>query len=192
MKYLNMALVLSCGLAWAQGTTVDAAKPDPSVQQIIEELGLKESATALRDNPAWDPQRIVVSLPAGFAQRVPGLPQPLEKSAAGVPLVLARSENMVPSTEVLAGADAIISLCTLATFDNASPRLLWLHSYKAGVDGCAGLAPAQIEGRVFTNSKRLMGPAIAAHGIAMLLSLASDLPAYHHAQAQSRWDRSPL
>jgi phosphoglycerate dehydrogenase-like enzyme len=191
MKYLSMALALSCGLASAQGTTADAAKPDPSVQQIIEELGLKESDTALRDNPTWDPQRIVVSLPASFAQRAPGLEQQLKKYAGGVTLVIDNSENMAPSSEVLAGADAIISLCTQATLDNASPRLLWLHSYLAGVDGCAGLAPAQIEGRVFTNSKRLMGPAIAEHSMAMLLSLASDLPAYQQSQTEGRWDRSP-
>ena len=44
---------------------------------------------------------------------------------------------------------------------------------------------------MFTNSKRLMGPAIAEHAMAMLLSLAAKLPHYHAAQSGSRWDRSP-
>jgi phosphoglycerate dehydrogenase-like enzyme len=191
MNCLKRTLFLICALLWVHSAAAETVAPNPAVQQIIEELGLKESNIALRDNPAWNPQRIVVSLPPGFAQRSPELQQQLEKSAGSVTLVIDSSENMVPSAEVLAGADAIISLCTQPTVDNASPRLLWLHSYTAGVDGCSELTPAQIEGRVFTNSKRLMGPAIAEHAMAMLLSLASDLPAYHQAKTESRWDRSP-
>jgi phosphoglycerate dehydrogenase-like enzyme len=191
MNYLQKTFFLVYALLWVHSAAAETLSPTPAAQQIIEELGLKESDTALRDNPAWNPQRIVVSLPAGFAQRSPGLQQQLEKAAGSVTLVIDSSENMVPSAEVLAGADAIISLCTQAIVDNASPRLLWLHSYTAGVDGCSELSPAQIEGRVFTNSKRLMGPAIAEHAMAMLLSLASDLPAYHQAKTENRWDRSP-
>ncbi len=191
MIYMNKIFAIITVLLVAHTVSAETASPDAETQQIIEELGLYESDTAIRDNPNWNPQRIVVSLPAGYAQRMPGLEAQLRKNAGTATLVIDTSETMVPSAEVLAGADAIISLCTQATINNASPRLLWLHSYTAGVDGCADLTPAQIEDRVFTNSKRLMGPAIAEHSMAMLLSLASDLPAYHAAQSDSRWDRSP-
>ena len=191
MTYLNKTIAVITALLVSHAVFAETAAPDAATQQIIEELGLYPADTALRDNPDWDPQKIVVSLPASFAQRNPGLEQQLRNSAGTTTLVFDSSENMVPSAEALAGADAIISLCTQPIIDNASPRLLWLHSYTAGVDGCSELTAAQIEGRVFTNSKRLMGPAIAEHAIAMLLSLASDLPQYHAAQSGSRWDRSP-
>jgi phosphoglycerate dehydrogenase-like enzyme len=160
------------------------------VKRIIEELELQRSASAMRDNPAWNPRRIVVSLPPGMAQQMPGIEAQLRRNAGSAELLFDASENMVPSAELLAGADALIGLCTQAALDNASPSLLWVHSFTAGVDNCARLAPQQIEGRIFTNSKRLMGPAIAEHSMAMLLSLAAGLPAYHQAQAQGWWDRS--
>ena len=191
MIYLNQIFTMIAVLLLSHTAFAEPSAPDTATQQIIDELGLHEAETDLRDNPNWDPQRIVVSLPASFAQRMPGLEEKLRKNAGDTTLVFDTSGTMVPSTETLAGADAIISLCTQATMDHASPRLLWLHSYTAGVDGCADLAPDQIEGRVFTNSKRLMGPAIAEHSMAMLLSLASELPAYQSAQAEGRWDRSP-
>ena len=191
MINLNKTIALITVLLVSPAVSAETAAPDVATQQIIEEMGLSQADTALSDNPNWDPQKIVISLPASFAQRNPGLEEQLRKSAGSTILVFDSSENMVPSAEALAGADAIISLCTQAIIDNASPRLLWLHSYTAGVDGCSELTPAQIEGRMFTNSKRLMGPAIAEHAMAMLLSLSTKLPHYHAAQAGSRWDRSP-
>ena len=71
-----------------------------------------------------------------------------------------------------------------------SPSLLWVHNYSAGMENCTGLPTQLTEGRVFTNSKRLAGPAIAEHAIAMLLSLSTGLPTYQRAQVENRWDRS--
>ncbi|MDH4042547.1 MAG: D-2-hydroxyacid dehydrogenase [Gammaproteobacteria bacterium] len=190
MKYLLTLALLASVLASAYSAAEDAVPPDPRVKQIVEELELPRSDTAMRDNPNWHPQRIVASVPAGVAQQMPELEELLRRSAGTVELVIDKSNNMVPSAETLAGADAYIGLCTNAALENASPRLLWVHNYTAGMEECAGLSPQLFQGRVFTNSKRLAGPAIAEHAIAMLLSLATGLPAYQRAQFESRWDRS--
>jgi phosphoglycerate dehydrogenase-like enzyme len=190
MRYLGTIIFLASVVASAYSAAEDAVPPDPRVKQIIEELDLPRSATAMRDNPNWHPQRIVASVPPGVAQQMPELEEQLRRNAGALELVIDKSNNMVPSAETLAGADAYIGLCTHATLENASPRLLWVHNYTAGMEECAELAPEQIQGRVFTNSKRLAGPAIAEHAIAMLLSLATGLPAYQRAQVESRWDRS--
>ncbi|MEM8661428.1 MAG: D-2-hydroxyacid dehydrogenase [Pseudomonadota bacterium] len=183
--FCQCALLLpALGLA---EVTIDPLAP----QQIIDELSLQPADTPMRDYPDWDPQRIVVSLPPWIAQQIPDLKAQFEDSAGEATLVIDTSAAMSPSAEMLAGADAILSLCTQDTMDKASPRLLWLHSYTVGVDGCLGLTPEQIHGRVFTNSKRLMGPGIAEHSIAMLLALAAKLPDYHAAQRERSWDRSP-
>jgi phosphoglycerate dehydrogenase-like enzyme len=186
----TIALLLCTVLMAASAAMADTVPPDPAVKQIIEELELQRAPDAMRDHPAWNPRRVVISLPPGMEQRMPGLREQLETYAAGVELVYDTSPDMAPSVELLAEADAYIGLCTPQTLANASPRLLWLHSYTAGVDRCTDLDPALTRGRVFTNSKRLMGPAIAEHSIAMLLSLATNLPAYERAQAEHRWDRS--
>lgn len=190
MKYLGNLFLLIATLMCAAGTSADTVPPDPRVKLIIEELGLQRSDTALRTNPAWAPKRIVANLPAGLAQRMPGLEAMLRRAASPAELVVDTSNNMVPSAASLAGADAFIGVCTPTTLAAASPQLLWVHSYMAGMEGCTDLPPELIEGRIFTNSKRLAGPAIAEHVMAMLLSLTTGLPTYMRAQVDSRWDRS--
>jgi len=186
MPYFMTMLLLITALYSGHG----AAQSQPSVDQVIAEFQLEEMEGPVRDLPGWAPRRVVVSLPESMAARMPQL-EPMLRAAAGtVELVLDRSPAMSPAPELLEGADAVISLCTRNTMDTVSPRLLWLHSYTVGVDNCSGLPPAQIENRVFTNSKRLMGPAIAEHSMAMLMAIAAGLPAYQQAQAEKRWDRS--
>ena len=190
MKHLVTLVFLIATITSTASATADSVPPDPRVKLIVEELELQRSPTAMRTNPAWDPKRVVVTLPAGLAQQMPELEEMLRRAAGPVELVVDTSNNTVPSAETLAGADAFIGICTPTALANASPRLLWVHSYMAGMEGCSGLAPELIEGRVFTNSKRLAGPAIAEHAMAMLLSLSTGLPTYMRAQVDSRWDRS--
>jgi phosphoglycerate dehydrogenase-like enzyme len=121
---------------------------------------------------------------------MPELKDLLARAAGAVAVVFDPSANMVPTAQTLADADAFIGLCSRAVLENASPRLLWVHSYTAGMEGCTDLPPDLTRGRVFTNSKRLAGPAIAEHAMAMLLSLTTGLPGYQRAQVESRWDRS--
>lgn len=190
MRYLGTLFFLIATVAWAASASADTVPPDPRVKLIVEELELQRSATPMRANPAWDPKRVVVNLPAGLAQSMPELEAMLRRVAGPVELVIDTSKNMVPNAEVLAGADAFIGVCTPTTLADASPRLLWVHSVLAGMEGCTGLPPELIEGRIFTNSKRLASPAIAEHAMAMLLSLTTGLPTYMRAQVDSRWDRS--
>lgn len=187
MRYLITVTCLLTTLYAGSGTAEGVAP----VNALITDFQLEETTLPLRDYPGWAPRRVVVSLPDGLSGRMPGLEARLQDAAGSVELVFDRSPGMSPSPELLQGVDAIISLCNPATVEAAGSRLLWLHSYTVGVDNCLGLAPQEIEGRVFTNSKRLMGPAIAEHAIAMLMAIATRLPAYGESQLENRWDRAP-
>ena len=189
MKQLGSILFLAFALAGTNGLAADFAPPDPRVKTIVEELDLQRADTPMRSDPTWKPRRVVVSMPAGVAQQMPELEALLRSAAGEIDLVIDTS-TMVPSAETLAGADGFIGLCSGAALENASPSLLWVHNYSAGMENCTGLPTQLTEGRVFTNSKRLAGPAIAEHAIAMLLSLSTGLPTYQRAQVENRWDRS--
>jgi len=168
-----------------------AAAPTAEAARIIAELDLQAGAQPVSALPGWQPRRVVVIIPPTLAAALPDYEPALRKVANGVELVIDRSADFLPDRAALAGADALIGLCTPAVLEWVDSTFLWLHSYTSGMEGCTGLPQAQVAGRVFTNNRGLSSPAIAEHAIAMLLALARNLPAYGRAQAGGRWDRSP-
>lgn len=157
---------------------------------LISELELREAKQPLSKNPFWNPQRVVVNLPPFLSARLPSFEARLKSVAVDIELIIDRSENFALSKESLTGADAMIGLCLAPTMKNADAKLLWLHNYFVGMDRCKGLSEEQLKKMIFTNTKRLSGPAIAEHTIAMMLSLAKGLPRYQRAQSNSKWDSS--
>ena len=156
---------------------------------IIEELGLRAAAEPMARPAGWKPTKVLVTAPPMLLQITPAYLHQLREVAGDVELVIDDSGAFVPDTKLLEGVDAVIGLCHPGTVASA-PDLRWLHNYFVGMDRCAGLTSEQVSGRTFTNGKRLSGPAIAEHSIAMILSLARGLPAYHRAQVESKWDDS--
>ena len=165
--------------------------PEPAATAIIEELGLRESQTAMSDNPRWKPGKVVVASPQRFAALLPDYEARISRAAGDLEVVFDRSGNWAMSDEQLSGVDAVIGLCTPQTLANADANLLWLHNYSVGMDRCQGLTETQKDEVVFTNNKRLSGPTIAEHTIAMLMSLSRGIPSYTQAQVQNEWDTSP-
>ena len=165
--------------------------PEPAATAIIEELGLRESQTAMSDNPRWKPRKVVVASPQRFAALLPDYEARISRAAGDLEVVFDRSGNWAMSDEQLSGVDAVISLCTPQTLANADANLLWLHNYSVGMDRCQGLTETQKDEVVFTNNKRLSGPTIAEHTIAMLMSLSRGIPSYTQAQVKNEWDTSP-
>jgi phosphoglycerate dehydrogenase-like enzyme len=184
LRLLCAALLLLPTLAPA------APAPAPEALALIKELGLREASTPASAIPGWQPQRVVVLLPAFITRQIPGYEEQLKAAAGPVELVFDREGKMAADAEMLAGADAVIGLCSQQLLQNAGPELRWLHSYRVGMDSCTGLSAQQQEQVTFSNNKRLSGPAIAEHAVAMLLSLTRGLHAYSGAQAESRWDRA--
>ncbi|QFU74645.1 D-2-hydroxyacid dehydrogenase [Halioglobus maricola] len=155
--------------------------PSPEAQALIEQLSLREGPTPVRSHPNWAPKKIVVAMPAQLVQAVPGYKDALLAAAGDVPLTFVTGESV--SAE-LADADALIGICRPQLIEAASDSLLWVHNWSAGVDRCPMEA---FDNRVLSNSKRLMGPAIAEHTIAMLLALSRNLPLLVAAQQDGQW-----
>ena len=172
------------------GPATQASAPTPEALALIDELGLTEADGAIGKHPGWKPTRIVVMLLPKMGIAGAEYEAQLQAAAGDVELVFDRSGSFIPSPEVLAGADAVVGICTAPLLQTADDSLLWLHNYFVGMDHCKGASATQLEEVVFSNNKRLSGPTIAEHAIAMLLALTHNLPAYGRAQAQAQWDRS--
>ncbi len=171
---------------------VNAGAPDPSqeARQLIDELGLSAADNPVSGEKGWRPQRVVISLPQWMSDRAPDLEQQLREVAGEASLHIVRDPRFAVTEEDLAGADAFMSFCNPASVMKADSSLRWFHNYFVGMDRCAGLPDEVLDRVVFSNNKRLSGPTIAEHTVAMMLSLARGLPAYSRAQAENRWDRS--
>jgi phosphoglycerate dehydrogenase-like enzyme len=189
MNVFNCRLLLLVFSAMLLTPWTQAAPPAPEAQQLIEELGLSEAPVAMSEHPDWQPQRVVVMLMPRLGIASTEFEQALQAAAGDVELVFERSGSFVLTRDQLAGADGLIGLCTPPTLQAADSRLRWLHNYSVGMDRCTGLSDAQLRNVVFTNNKRLSGPAIAEHTMAMLLSLSRNLPAYLRAQGRAEWQR---
>lgn len=186
-KFLPLCLLLSVATV-SMGTL--ASKPTPQAQALIETLDLTEADKPIGKHPGWKPARVVVMLLPEMGIGGTEFEAQLTKAAGDVELVIDRSGSFIPSPEMLAGADAVIGICTSPVLKNADSKLLWLHGYFVGMDYCKGASEAQLEDIVFTNNKRLSGPAIAEHTIAMLMALTHNLPAYSKAQSEAQWQRA--
>jgi len=184
-KLILIALISAgCNLhAWA-----DASKATTAASALIKEFGLRSADTPISENDSWNPRKVVVNLPTFFSAQIPDFEQRLKRAAGDTQLLIDRSENFLLSQKALAGADAIIGVCSPPIMKNADTRLLWLQNYFVGMDRCQGLSQAQLKNVHFTNTKRLSGPAIAEHSIAMMMAIARGLPNYHQAQSASQWN----
>lgn len=190
MKIHKLLLPLGAALLCTAMASTVTAGPSKDATMLIKEMQLSSAPQAMSKNPDWDPRKVVVALPAFFSQRLPGFEQLLEDAAGDVELVFDYSNNFMPSAESIKGADAIMGYCATPTIKAAEESLLWFHSLFVGMDRCAGLDDQQLDKVTFTNTKRLSGPSIAEHSIAMMMSLARGLPAYQRAQAANQWQQN--
>jgi phosphoglycerate dehydrogenase-like enzyme len=158
-----------------------APAPDPSVQALINEIGLRESAVASRDLEGWSPPaKIVVSrLPVGSLTD-------LQKVAPGVEIVLVDSREQ--AEKEAADAQAVVGICS-ENILSASPELFWIQVYTAGVERCVVLPGMKTGNRLLTNGQRIGSPALAEHAIAMMMSLARGFDVYHTNQLKGEWKR---
>lgn len=171
--------------------TAAAAAPSPEAQAIIEELGLREAAQPISAHPDWKPRRVAVTLLPGLGRSSPEFKAALRDAAGDVELILVEPGKAPPPGDLYRRVDGVIGFCSPALLKQAGPKLRWVHNFSVGMDRCKGHTQEQIDRMVFTNNQRLSGPAIAEHTLAMLLALTRNLPGYHAAQRESKFDRAP-
>jgi len=187
MKKLNLLILLG-GLAL---TSVGAASgPDAATVKLINDLGLKESERPAREQAYWQkPKRIVVLLDERRKQTRPDAINWLKEVAGDAEIVVAPSSRA--AVEGLGEADVLLGICTHESLE-AGKNLRYILNYTAGVDRCSGSPLAKQRDLLVTNMKRIYGPGIAEHTIAMMYSLTRKLHVWHERQMDEFWDRSAV
>lgn len=152
-----------------------------AARAMIEELGLRESATPVRELPGWrKPDKVVV-----FVDRPERLAA-LRAAAPGVELVAVGSAD--EAARAVSDAEVLLGSCA-EEIVSRGPRLHWIQVYSAGVDRCVGNAGLAQGGRILTNGQKIGSPALAEHAIAMMMALVRALDVYHANQLEGTWQR---
>jgi len=185
MRMMTVRLVPGTWLAVLLLTVVCAAQTpsqdDARAAALVKSLGLREAEQPVRQRPGWTkPTRIlIVGAPD---DRVDWLRQ----VAPGVELVA--PDSRADAMAAAATAQAVIGSCDDALLQTTPVK--WVQTYNAGVERCLSGVFRERD-ILLTNMQRVAGPAMAEHVLALMLSFARSLPAYHDVQRQGRWDRTP-
>jgi phosphoglycerate dehydrogenase-like enzyme len=175
----RQAVALAAGLCLLPELASGADTTDPAVSQLIEQLGLVESETALRDRPGWKPPRKIVVIGAD-AKRIAWL----EPAAPNVQLVAAGTR--AEAARAAADADAVIGACAAEVIE-AGPRIRWVQHFSAGVERCVGIPGFAERGIVLTNMQKVAGPVMSEHVLAFLFGLTRGLATYAPLQSSGQW-----
>lgn len=172
------ALSVACFCLLAAFPAV-SSEEDATTARLVEELGLRESATALRERPGWSPPRKVVLMGADAA-RVAWM----QEAAPRVELVGAA--DRAAAAREAADADAVIGECVAEVIE-AGPRIRWVQRMYAGVERCLTIPAFAERDIALTNMQKVAGSVMAEHVLAFMFGLTRGLADYVPAQARGEW-----
>ena len=149
----------------------EAARAEISIDQLVEQARIVEGDVAVRDLPRWNGARKILIRDIGLnLDDVIGSLGDIEVIA--VPSV---SEAMQHASDV----DAIIGFCNAELID-AAANLVWVQIYWAGAESCLSVERVGNGDVLMSNMQKMSSPVIAEHAIAMMLSLARQIPQFVH------------
>ena len=155
----------------------EAPAPDPKAVETIQQLGLDENATAMRDLPGWRaPKRLVISMNGPVTANNKAALDALQAAAPDLEIVaVANADEMltkVADADAIAGGDDTV--CDERVLA-AAKKLRWVSVYSAGVEACLGKKGLNKPGLVVTNMKAVLGPVMSEHTTALMFALSRSL-----------------
>ncbi|HLF93823.1 MAG TPA: D-2-hydroxyacid dehydrogenase, partial [Planctomycetota bacterium] len=180
---------------WKQWTGKDQMVPD-NIQHVYQEL-TRGPLNWLGDPGVTGPA--IVAIPMEKGKERPKL-----KFLAGTlaPDVAAGIRQLAPNVEIVTAtskAEALklapqvhgtIGSFVSAEFLREAKDLRWVQQFSAGVEQITFIPELQGNDKVvLTNMKRMYGPPIADHVMAMLLSLVRSLPHYQDLMKKGAWGK---
>ena len=166
---------------------------DPKAVELVRELGLAESPTALRDMPGWKPPKTLLMISqtplGGTSQK---LRDSLQAAAPGLEVVMVGTmEEFIArakDVDAIAGGDDVV--CDERVLA-AAKKLRWAAVYSAGVEYCLGKKGVDRPGLTVTNMRAVAGPVMAEHTIGLMFALSRSLQVSIGRQATGEgWSRN--
>jgi phosphoglycerate dehydrogenase-like enzyme len=164
-----------------RATAEDAAG---ETAQLIQELGLHESAVAMRDRPGWAPPKKVLLMGADAA-RVAWM------QAAAPQVKLVAPTEKADIVREAADADAVIGECVPEAIQ-AGAKIRWVQRMYAGVERCLAIPAFAQRGIVLTNMQKVAGSVMAEHVMAFMFGLARGFASYVPLQAKGDWNQDAV
>jgi phosphoglycerate dehydrogenase-like enzyme len=178
-RFMRTAALSAGFLCFFAAIPALAAEGGDETARLVAELGLRESAVALRDRPGWTPPKKVVLMGADAA-RVAWM----QPAAPGVTLVAA--PDRAAAVREASDADALVGECVAEVIE-AGPRIRWVQRMYAGVERCVAIPAFSTRGIVLTNMQKVAGSVMAEHVLAFMFGLTRGFAAYVPAQAKGEW-----
>jgi len=150
---------------------VEAARAELSIDQLVEQARIAEGDVAVRDLPRWNGAHKILIRDIGMD---------LDDLIAGlgdVEVIAARSVS--EAMQYASDVDAIIGFCDAELID-AAVKLVWVQIYWAGAESCLSVERVGNGDVLMSNMQKMSSPVIAEHAIAMMLSLARQIPQFVH------------
>lgn len=148
-----------------------------TIDDLVDDAGLREGSTAMREVPSWDPSRSVIVRDVGF--ELPNF------GGTDVVVVSSLEEALMHA----GSAGAIVGFCDDELL-TAAANVSWVQIYSAGADRCVTSPRIRNGDVVLTNMQKMSSPVIAEHAITMMLALFRKLPAFMEDRASGEWRRS--
>jgi phosphoglycerate dehydrogenase-like enzyme len=175
MKKLR-AIAYSAAVAVCLAFTPHILLAEYTIENLIEDTGVREGPAAMRDNDVWDVSRSIVIRDVGL-----DLP---EFNNLNVVIVDSEDEALANAAD----AGAFIGYCNPELLA-AAPHVSWVQIFSAGAERCFPSEKLSNGTATLTNMQKMSSPVIAEHAIAMMLALARKLPEFIDGKAQGDWKR---
>ncbi|MEO8062332.1 MAG: D-2-hydroxyacid dehydrogenase [Pseudomonadota bacterium] len=176
-RSMRHAAWLAAGMFVCVAGAKDAPAPDPKAVEVINQLGLAEGATALRELPGWrKPKRLVISMNGPVTANSQQALDALRAAAPDLEIVgVANTDEMIAKVAdadaIAGGDDTVCDERVLA----AAKKLRWVSVYSAGVEACLDKKGVNKPGLVVTNMKAVLGPVMSEHTTALMFALSRSL-----------------
>jgi phosphoglycerate dehydrogenase-like enzyme len=186
-SFNSRAALLAAACLFSMGALAKDEPPaaDPKAVELVRELGLAESTTALRDQRGWKPpKRVILSTVGPLGET------PVTGDGTYEVIRVKSTDEMVAQA---ANADAILGGDDMVCNDRvlaAAKNVRWVGVISAGVEECLGKKALERPGIVVTNMRAVSGPVMAEHSIALAYALARSLHVSVARQAGENWNRN--
>jgi len=193
-RLLNYQVILGC-LLLAAGCAADTTRTSPPAAQattldanletetVMAVLQAKETADPIRTDSRWQqPEKIHALIPKiAYPPQIADFESWLGENL-GAELIFISSPAELARER--ANIESIVGFCGL---QREVPKLHWMQSISAGIEGCAANAQINNDRVIVTNGAATSGPAIAEWVIGSMFMMQRHFPEYYRKQQNAEW-----